>query len=135
MKRILFLFLGCVTFTLGTIGIFLPFLPTTGFYLATSYLWLRSSDKLYQRFIHSKYYQMYIVDLLIKKNISTKGMVKMFVMMGIVFALSIIMVPMLYLKWLLGFIYFAHVVGLTWYFKIHPQKIKLEQTKKDLENS
>lgn len=78
---------------------------------------------------------MYIVDILIKKNISTKGMINMFVMMGIVFALSIIMVPMLYLKWLLAFIYFAHVVGLTWYFKIHPQKIKLKQTKKDLENS
>lgn len=135
MKKSLFLFLGCVTFTLGTIGIFVPFLPTTGFYLATSFFWLRSSEARYQRFIRSKYYQTYIVEILVEKNISTKRLIRMLVMMGIIFGLSISLVSAPGLKWLLVFIYLAHVVGLTWYLKWQPQRVKLKQIKKDLGNS
>ena len=135
LKKILFLVLGGITFTLGTIGIFVPFIPTTGFYLATSFLWLRSSDKMYQRFIQSSYYQTYIVDILVKKNISVKGMLSMFAMMGVVFALPIVLVQSLFLKMMLGFIYIAHVIGLTWYLKFHPKRVVLKQAKKELGNS
>lgn len=135
VKRALFLFLGGVTFVLGTIGIFVPFMPTTGFYLLTSFFWMRSSEKTYQWFIQSKYYQAYIVEIFIERNISTKGMLRMFGMMGVVFALPIVLVSSPGLKLFLGLIYLAHVIGLTWYLKLKPKKIKLEQTRKDLKNS
>ena len=48
MKKLFFIFLGSCTFALGTLGIFLPLLPTTGFYLLTAFFWMRSSDKLYK---------------------------------------------------------------------------------------
>lgn len=135
LKKTLFLFLGSVTFTLGTIGIFVPFLPTAGFYLATSFFWLRSSEERYQRFVQSKYYQAYVVEILIEKNISTKRLIRMLVMIGIIFSIPIMIVSSLFLKWLLIFIYLMHVVGLTWYLKWQPEKIKLRPTKKDLGNS
>lgn len=122
LKKLFFLCVGGIAFTLGTIGIFVPFLPTTGFYLLTSFCLLRSSEKHYNQFVQSKYYQSYVVDLLINKNISTKGMVRMFLLMGVVFALPIVIVSAAWLKWMLFGIYLAHVIGLTWYFKFHPKK-------------
>lgn len=56
MKKIIFIILGALTFALGTLGIFLPFLPTTVFYLLTAFFWLRSSEKLYNRFMASQFY-------------------------------------------------------------------------------
>ncbi|HAP4019884.1 TPA: DUF454 domain-containing protein, partial [Enterococcus faecalis] len=53
MKKLFFIFLGSCTFALGTLGIFLPLLPTTGFYLLTAFFWMRSSDKLYNKFLAS----------------------------------------------------------------------------------
>lgn len=51
MKKQLFILLGSLMFGLGTLGIFLPFLPTTVFYLLTGFFWIRSSDKLYQKYV------------------------------------------------------------------------------------
>ena len=64
MKKLFFIFLGSCTFALGTLGIFLPLLPTTGFYLLTAFFWMRSSDKLYNKFLASSYYQKYIQEAL-----------------------------------------------------------------------
>lgn len=117
MKKILFISLGCITFTLGTIGIFVPFMPTTGFYLATAFLWMRSSDRLYQQFINSTFYQQNIERVLFKREITTKGMLKMFASMLVVFAVPFILVPNFWVRVIVASIYLAHVIGLSLYFK------------------
>ena len=117
MKKILFISLGCITFTLGTIGIFVPFMPTTGFYLATAFLWMRSSDRLYQKFINSTFYQQNIERVLFKREITTKGMLKMFASMLVVFAVPFILVPNFWVRVIVACIYLAHVIGLSLYFK------------------
>ena len=70
MKKLFFIFLGSCTFALGTLGIFLPLLPTTGFYLLTAFFWMRSSDKLYNKFLASSYYQKYIQEAFFEKKIT-----------------------------------------------------------------
>ena len=125
MKKIFFLSVAGIAFVLGTIGVFVPFLPTTGFYVLTSFCLLRSSEKRYNQFVQSKYYQSYVVDIFIRKNISTRGLVRMFLLMGVVFALPIVIVSALWLKGFLLAIYLAHVIGLTWYLKFHPKKKRL----------
>lgn len=117
MKKLIFIGLGGLTFGLGTLGIFLPFLPTAVFYLLTAFFWLRSSDKLYQKFIQSESYQKYVQETLIKKNISTKSMIRMFLVIGIVFLIPCLLVDNLMMRIVMGIIYAAHVICLTWHLK------------------
>lgn len=117
MKRLLYIGLGSLTFALGTLGIFVPFLPTTVFYMLTAFFWLRSSEKLYQRFVGSEKYRRYLQEPLIEKKITNKGMIRMFVMILIVFAIPWLLVNNLVMRISLIVIYLAHVVGLTWYLR------------------
>ncbi len=64
IKKSLFIILGGISFILGTLGLSLPFIPTVPFYMLTSFLWLRSSEKLYNKFVQSTYYQKYIQELI-----------------------------------------------------------------------
>ncbi|MGM0123267.1 hypothetical protein IGI37_000633 [Enterococcus sp. AZ194] len=117
MKKWLYIGLGSITFAIGTVGIFLPFLPTTVFYLLTGFFWLRSSEKLYQKFVQSKNYQKYIQETLVEKKITNKGMIKMFLMILVIFAIPAILVNNLIMRVTLAIVYLAHVFGLTWYLR------------------
>ena len=73
LKKYLYMGMGFLTFGLGTVGIFLPFLPTTVFYLLTGFFWIHSSDRLHKQFVESEKYKQYIDDPLVKKTSRTKG--------------------------------------------------------------
>ena len=51
---------GCVAVALGTVGIFLPLLPTTPFLLLAAACFLRSSDRLYDWLITHRWLGAYI---------------------------------------------------------------------------
>jgi len=54
--KIIYITLGSISLALGTIGIFLPLLPTTPFYLLTAWLFMKSSPKLYNKVMSNKYF-------------------------------------------------------------------------------
>lgn len=126
MKKLLFIFLGCCTFILGTIGIFLPLLPTTGFYVMTAFFWMRSSDRLYNKFITSDSYQKYIQETLIEKKITNKGKLKLFISMFIMFLIPCLIVRNTFMSVTLAIVYICHVIGLTWYWR--PTKSAPDET-------
>lgn len=53
---------GSVSLVLGVVGIFLPVLPTTPFFLLSAACYVRSSDKAYQRLISNPHVGRYIAE-------------------------------------------------------------------------
>ena len=60
MKRVVFAVFGLICFGLGTVGVFLPILPTTPFYLLTLFFLANSSEKLHTWFIGTKLYKKHL---------------------------------------------------------------------------
>ncbi|MGG5341743.1 hypothetical protein IGI58_002313 [Enterococcus sp. AZ020] len=116
MKKFLYISLGSFTFGLGTLGIFLPILPTTVFYLLTAFFWMRSSEKLYTRFINSSYYQKYIQESIVEKKITPLGRVKLFTTLFIIFAIPCLIVRNPFMTMTLSFVYVVHLIVLNLYF-------------------
>ena len=64
LKRLVFLIIGCICLGLGTVGIFLPILPTVPFYMATVFCFSQSSQKLHDWFIGTELYKKHLKSLL-----------------------------------------------------------------------
>ena len=62
LVRILWIVLGCLFVFIGTLGIFVPGLPTTIFMILAAACFIRSSEKLYKWLINNKYFGKYIID-------------------------------------------------------------------------
>lgn len=118
MKKILYIVVGFLTFSLGTLGIFLPILPTTIFYLLTTFLWLRSSTRLHQKLVQSKSYQRYVEESLLQKKMTTSGMLRLFIFLFLIFVTPAVLVDNSLMRMSLALVYCAHVIGLTWYLKV-----------------
>ncbi len=71
-KRILYITIGSCSFILGFLGLFLPILPTTPFWLLTAYLYLNSSPKLYNRAMKIPLFGKIVRDFQQHKAISTR---------------------------------------------------------------
>jgi hypothetical protein len=60
LQRGLLITAGILSLGLGTVGIFLPLLPTTPFLLLAAACFIRSSGRLYQWLIHHRWFGAYI---------------------------------------------------------------------------
>ena len=64
--------LGTTTLILGTLGIFLPLLPTTPFYLLTAWAYMKGSERLYEKVMSNKYFGTIVRDFQKDKSIPLK---------------------------------------------------------------
>jgi uncharacterized membrane protein YbaN (DUF454 family) len=69
IKIITFVILGSVSLALGTVGIFLPILPTVPFYLLTLFFFANSSQRLHRWFLGTRLYEKHLASY-----VSGKGM-------------------------------------------------------------
>lgn len=60
LKSTLWIVFGILAFSLGIIGVFIPFLPTTPFLLLAAGFFLKGSDRLYQWLTNHKLFGKYI---------------------------------------------------------------------------
>ena len=72
IKRLVFLILGMICLTLGTVGVFLPILPTVPFYLATVFCFSHSSQKLHDWFIDTNLYKKHLQSFVEKEGMFLK---------------------------------------------------------------
>jgi uncharacterized membrane protein YbaN (DUF454 family) len=71
-KKIMLIIIGSIALILGTVGIFLPLLPTTPFLLLAAACYIKGSEKLYNFLISNKLLGTYIKNYREKKGIPKK---------------------------------------------------------------
>lgn len=90
LVQILLIILGTISLGFGILGIFIPGLPTTPFLLLTASLYLRSSQKLYQKLIANKYLGKYIIRFNEEKGITKIGKIYSISIMWLMISLSVL---------------------------------------------
>lgn len=70
--RFLLIIAGTISVGLGILGILLPVLPTTPFFLLAAACYARSSEKFYHWLLNNKWFGSYIKNYLNKKGIPLK---------------------------------------------------------------
>ena len=60
--KLIYLVLAAICFLLGIVGVILPGLPTTPFLLLTSYFLIRSSPRLNEKLLQSKWFGPILID-------------------------------------------------------------------------
>lgn len=68
-KQALYVPLGTLFLILGAIGLFVPLLPTTPFWLLTCWFYIRGSKQLYEKAMRNRYFGPHMRDFMIHKSI------------------------------------------------------------------
>ncbi|MGX7014359.1 YbaN family protein [Vagococcus silagei] len=128
MKKFIYFIFGGVTFILGTIGIFLPILPTVPFYLASGFFWVRSSDQAYQFLLSNKWYQQYVTEWLVKRKMTVRQRIQILLILFVLLAIPFIAVPNTWMRLVLGCVFIGHCIFFIFFFdkKRTRQKISSE---------
>lgn len=86
LTKLVYITLGLISLTLGIIGVFVPGLPTTPFILLSSWLFIRSSEKLYNWLVASpmgKYINSYHRNGGMSRNAKIGAIITMWLMIVI----------------------------------------------------
>ena len=134
MIRYLYIGLGCLFFGIGTLGIFVPVLPTTIFYLATLYFFAKSSKRLHDWFVASNFYKKHLKSFVEKRGMLLKTKISAIITLTLTMGLGIffmarksIWIPCI----ILAIVWIGHVV----YFLFFVKTIASSQEEnKDLAN-
>jgi len=86
--RVILILLGTISLVVGVFGIFIPGLPTTPFLLLTAGLYLRSSDRLYNKLVSNRFIGSYIVEYHENRGMSARLKLYSIILMWLMIAVS-----------------------------------------------
>lgn len=119
VRKYLYIGLGTLFLGLGALGIFLPLLPTTPFWLLTCWFYLRSSERLYQKAMRNKYFGAYMRAYMEDKSIPLRAKIITLVVMWISMACAaFFFVEALWIRLFLA----AIGLGVTWHILSFPTR-------------
>jgi uncharacterized membrane protein YbaN (DUF454 family) len=105
IKKVLLNIAGYIFVILGIIGIFLPIMPTTIFFILAAASFLRSSPKNYERLINNRYIGKYIKNYIEQQGMTLRSKVISISLLWLTLIVSIIFfAKFLWLKILLALI-------------------------------
>lgn len=116
IKKVVFIILGCLTLGLGTIGVFLPILPTVPFYMVTLFCFANSSEKLHNWFLGTSLYKKHLESFVEHRGMTLKTKLSVIAMVTALMAFGFVMmflkeiyVPCVILGcvWILHLLYFG----------------------------
>ena len=94
IRRITFVVLGCVSLALAVIGVVLPILPTVPFLALAAFCFAKSSDRLNNWLINTKFYQNNLADFKAGKGMTVKTKTRILVTVTLIMAVGLIVMLM-----------------------------------------
>lgn len=114
IKKLLCLLTGILAGMLGTIGIFLPILPTVPLYLLAAFCFARSSERLHIWFTGTKLYRDNLESYVQGQGMTRKGKVRIMVSVTVIMTVGFVMMDQLLaarvvlaLVWVFHVLYFG----------------------------
>lgn len=118
-KKTIYIVVGTISLILGAIGIFLPLLPTTPFWLLTCWCYIRGSKRMYDAVMSNRYFGGYIRDYVEHKAIPIRTKVTALTVMWLsTIITSLFIIDILWVKIVLVLISAA----VTWHIVAFPTK-------------
>ena len=122
--RYTWIVIGLIFFAIGTIGAFLPILPTFPFYIVTLFCFARSSEKLHTWFVETKLYKNNIEKIANRKGLTVKHKLKIIVFFTLTMGTGFYFMKNTKIgRIILAIVWFFHVV----YFIFGIKTIKSEE--------
>lgn len=90
IKRAVFIVLGCLSLVLAVLGVVLPILPTVPFLALAAFCFAKSSDRLNNWLINTKFYQNNLAGFKVGKGMTIKTKVRILVTVTLVMAVGLI---------------------------------------------
>lgn len=116
LKKLFWIILGCIGLGLGSIGVFLPILPSFPFLLLAAFSFARSSKRLHTWFINTNLYKKNLESYVQGKGMSMETKVRIILtvtlLMGVGFTMMLlkeIYIPciILFCVWIFHILYFV----------------------------
>lgn len=96
MKKIinlLLIFLGFIALVLGTLGIVIPVLPTTPFYLLTCFCFTKGSARFHNWFLSTKLYKNHLDNFIKTRAMTLRMKLRLCIPASIFMIISFVLVP------------------------------------------
>ena len=90
IRRITFVVLGCISLALAVLGVVLPILPTVPFLALAAFCFAKSSDRLNNWLINTKFYQNNLADFKAGKGMTVKTKTRILVTVTLIMVVGLI---------------------------------------------
>ena len=127
--RHIYLILGLLAFGIGTIGVFLPILPTVPFYLLSVFLVSRSSKRMTEWITSTKVYKTHISSIKGNREMRLKEKLKLIFFLSLVFGVAFLFSTHLHLRIVILVVWMIHILYFAFVTKTKKPDISYEESK------
>ena len=118
VKKAVYITIGCISLALGTIGSFLPILPTVPFLLLAAFCFGKSSDRLHKWFTSTQLYKKNLQSYVEGKGMTKKTKLRIMGTVSLIMAIGFVcMFKVPVGQICLGVVWVCHVIYFVWGIK------------------
>ena len=111
VKKAVLVSVGCIALGLGTVGVFLPVLPTVPFYLLATICFANSSQKLHDWFVSTDLYKKNLESYVQKKGMTVKTKASILCSVTLLMAIGFFMMKKVIVgRIILAVVWVCHVI-------------------------